>query len=100
MLLVSAAHEASPEGKQTVVPQDRDMVARHGLCVVDCSWHQLSAVPFSKLRGHPRLLPFLVAANPVNYGKPFQLSCAEAFAAALYITGFKALSLFRSISAA
>lgn len=33
------------------------------------------------------IVPYLLASNPVNYGKPYRLNCAEAIAAGFYLTG-------------
>lgn len=80
----------SPEGRRTVSAEDKSIVEAHGVSVIDCSWALIDGLPYAKMKGNARLLPYLVAANPVNYGKPFKLSCAEAIASTLYITGFKA----------
>ena len=56
------------------------------LMALDCSWETAEAEAF-RLDGPHRSLPFLLAANPVNYGTPFQLNTVEAFAGALCILG-------------
>ncbi|KAF8066002.1 DUF367 family protein [Lyophyllum atratum] len=79
----------SPKGTQVISPSDHDIILKGGLAVVECSWARLDDVPFGKIASpHERLLPYLLATNPTNYGKPWRLNCVEALAAAFYITGF------------
>ncbi|KAJ1668304.1 ribosome biogenesis protein tsr3 [Coemansia sp. RSA 1813] len=79
----------SPEGKQVVSRADLSIMEQHGAAMIDCSWARLDEVPFSRIKArHNRLLPYLVAANPVNYGKPWRLNCVEALAAAFYVVGW------------
>lgn len=78
----------SPFSEKALSPADRGRGRGRGLAVLDCSWAHAEEV-FSRLRTRERALPYLVAANPVNFGKPFKLSTVEAFAAALMILGEK-----------
>ncbi len=75
----------TPEAERALSPADGPRAARRGLAIVDVSWKRgkFPSVP----QAVARALPYLLAANPVNYGKPFVLSSVEALAAALVIFG-------------
>jgi pre-rRNA-processing protein TSR3 len=78
----------TPNGKQVISPADRELMDQYGAAVVECSWARVQEVQWNKVGGKcERLLPYLVAANTVNYGKPWRLNCVEALAAAFYICG-------------
>ena len=73
-------------------PEDHDLLTtRNGSLVgLDCSWAQIESsvsTVMKKTRLVPRMLPLLLAANPVNWGKPGKLTTAEAISAALYLIG-------------
>ncbi|MEM2925655.1 MAG: DUF367 family protein [Methanocellales archaeon] len=79
-----------PTAEKALSPKDREH-AKKGIAALDCSWEEVGRV-FPAMRRKKlwhRALPFLLPANPVNFGKPFKLSTLEAFAAALYILGYK-----------
>ncbi|KAI1385192.1 DUF367-domain-containing protein [Hypoxylon trugodes] len=78
----------TPNGKHKISPADKELMEQYGAAVVECSWARTQEVQWNKVGGKcERLLPYLVAANTVNYGKPFRLNCVEALAAAFYICG-------------
>ena len=73
----------SPFSEKALSPADK---GAKGLAALDCSWAHAEDV-FARTRLDSRALPFLLAANPVNFGKPFKLSTVEALAAGLIILG-------------
>jgi len=93
MIATHARARQLPRGGVVLTPgagtalsrEDAPVAEAHGLGVIDTSWKHPVFPDLPQQRG--RALPFLLAANPVNYGKPFTLSSVEALAAALVILG-------------
>jgi pre-rRNA-processing protein TSR3 len=75
----------NPQASKVLLTKDTLIAEKGGLLAIDCSWKKVQpSWPFS-IRRLDRRLPCLVAANPIHYGRVFELSSLEALAAALYI---------------
>lgn len=73
-------------------PEDHALLLeQHGALVgLDCSWAHIESSVESVMKStrlQPRMLPLLLAANPVNWGKPGRLTTAEALATVLSLLG-------------
>jgi pre-rRNA-processing protein TSR3 len=79
----------NPLSKIAFSPADRQRIEEFGLAALDFSWEHAERALLKSVRGTSRCLPYLIAGNPVNFGRPTKLSTAEALAASLYIAGFK-----------
>jgi pre-rRNA-processing protein TSR3 len=91
----------NPLADKSLSKEDLSIALKNGILALDCSWKNIEkSFDLLSKKNYSRALPFLVAANPVNYGKPFKLTTLEAFAASLYILGEtnhaeKILSLYK-----
>lgn len=78
----------NPFAEKSLSPEDKNIALKNGILGLDCSWKNAEhSFDFLDRKNHSRALPFVVAVNPVNYGKAFKLTTLEAFAASLYILG-------------
>lgn len=76
----------NPFAEKSLSKEDLKIAENNGILAVDCSWENAeNSFNYLNERNHSRALPFVVASNPVNYGKPFKLTTLEAFATALYV---------------
>ncbi|MBD60762.1 MAG: hypothetical protein CMB03_02705 [Euryarchaeota archaeon] len=80
-----------PMSEILLAPEDKGLIELGAsLVVLDCSWKRIDeSISFiadkTSLQG--RILPSLLAANPVSWGKIGRLSSVEALAASLAILG-------------
>ena len=73
---------------QYLMNSDRTLILERGITAIEGSWKQNNLMGETKFR-YGRILPPLLASNPVNYGKWNLLSSVEAISASLIITGFR-----------
>ena len=78
----------NPMVQKALSREDQFLAQKYGIVALDCSWKKIEEVMIYT-SDNARALPYLIAVNPVNYGKPTKLSTVEAIAGALYILGRK-----------
>ncbi|MDR2865865.1 MAG: DUF367 family protein [Methanomassiliicoccaceae archaeon] len=76
----------SPFSETALSPADRVYAEKKALVVMDMTWTNIDEFPRPKGMNE-RALPYLIASNPVNWGRPMELNSAEAVTAALIILG-------------
>ena len=75
----------SPFAEKALSPAD-SRYSKKGLVVMDLTWTNIDEFPrLSKTQD--RALPYLLASNPINWGRPMELNSAEAVLASLIILG-------------
>jgi pre-rRNA-processing protein TSR3 len=99
-LLPKRAVVLNPFSETAFSPADKERIESFGLAALDFSWEHAENALLKNVKGTARCLPYLIAGNPVNFGKPTKLSTVEALAAALYIAGskeeaYKLLSIYK-----
>ena len=75
----------NPRALKVLLSVDQSIAEKGGLLAIDCSWKKVQQTWHFPTRRFDRRLPCLVAANPVHYGRVFELSSLEALAASLYL---------------
>ena len=80
-----------PRATTVLAPEDLGLISLGGsIVVLDCSWKQIEEsldLIDGRTRLVGRILPLLLAANPVSWGKLGRLSSVEALGASLAILG-------------
>jgi pre-rRNA-processing protein TSR3 len=76
----------NPFTKKSLSKEDTLIAKKNGIVAIDCSWKNAENSFYNlDKKNYSRALPYLIAVNPINYGKILKLTTLEAFAAALYI---------------
>ncbi|MGB0628171.1 MAG: DUF367 family protein [Candidatus Thalassarchaeaceae archaeon] len=81
-----------PLSETLLSPSDLNLIEDGSLVALDCSWkriHESVRIISKTTRLESRILPILLAGNPVSWGKRGRMSTAEALSASLYIVGRK-----------